>query len=62
MDRERCIGSGMCVMTAPEVFDQSDEDGRVLLLDSTPASDRDAAVREAVLLCPSDAINLVSKA
>ncbi|RDI43664.1 ferredoxin [Nocardia mexicana] len=60
VDRERCIGAGMCVMTAPAVFDQSDEDGRVLLLNSTPAHDLEPAVGEAVQVCPSGAITLVS--
>ncbi|EME53077.1 ferredoxin [Amycolatopsis decaplanina] len=33
VDRERCVGAGMCVLTAPEVFGQDEEDGRVRLLD-----------------------------
>ncbi|MGA5420722.1 ferredoxin [Streptomyces lavendulocolor] len=28
----------MCALTAPEVFGQDDEDGRVLLLDARPPS------------------------
>jgi ferredoxin len=56
VDRERCIGAGMCVLTAPGVFDQDDTDGRVLPLDTTPAPEREPAVREAALVCPSGAI------
>ncbi|MBF6467094.1 ferredoxin [Nocardia beijingensis] len=61
MDRERCIGAGMCVLTAPEVFDQDTEDGRVAPLDATPAPERAAAVRAAVQVCPSGAITIVEQ-
>ncbi|WUI35231.1 ferredoxin [Nocardia sp. NBC_00416] len=60
VDRERCIGAGMCVMTAPDVFDQDDEDGRVVLLARTPASHLERAVGEAADMCPSGAIVLGS--
>jgi ferredoxin len=59
IDRERCIAAGMCVLTAPGVFDQDDADGRVLPLVATPAPEWAAAVREAVEMCPSGAITLV---
>lgn len=55
VDRERCIGAGMCVLTAPAVFDQDPGDGRVLPVRS-PAAQDESAVREAALLCPSGAI------
>ncbi|WP_410652917.1 ferredoxin [Amycolatopsis sp. cmx-4-54] len=51
VDRERCVGAGMCVLTAPEVFAQDDEDGRVRLLDRDPAE-----IGDAVQLCPAGAI------
>ena len=35
-DTGRCIGAGMCVMTLPEVFDQSEEDGTVVVLAPDP--------------------------
>jgi ferredoxin len=56
-NRDVCIGAGMCLMTAPEVFDQSDDDGLVILLDEHP-EDR-PSVREAVANCPSGAITIV---
>ncbi|AIG79358.1 hypothetical protein ED92_36090 [Amycolatopsis sp. MJM2582] len=51
VDRERCVGAGMCVLTAPEVFAQDEEDGRVRLLDRDPAE-----IGDAVQLCPAAAI------
>ncbi|WP_433204086.1 ferredoxin [Nocardia sp. CA-107356] len=60
VDRERCIGAGMCVLTAPGVFDQDIEDGRVVQLDVTPAPELEPAVREAAQVCPSGAITIVS--
>ncbi|PWV85199.1 ferredoxin [Prauserella marina] len=57
-DRDVCIGAGMCALTAPAVFDQDDEDGRVLVLDEQPPASEAGVVREAVELCPSGALTL----
>ncbi|MFF5010597.1 ferredoxin [Streptomyces phaeochromogenes] len=54
----RCCSSGVCALTAPDVFDQSDEDGSVILLTVRPPVAAHAAVREAAELCPSGAIEL----
>ena len=56
-DRSVCIGAGMCVVTAPDVFDQ-DDDGLVQLLIEDPEGPDAAAAREAVGLCPSGALRL----
>jgi len=53
VDLESCIGAGLCVMAAPEVFDQDPADGRVVVLVDEPAADQMPAVREAVGLCPT---------
>lgn len=58
VDRERCIGAGMCALTAPDVFDQSDDDGRVLVRDERMVSHPAADIRQAVRLCPSGALSL----
>ncbi|MEW2220334.1 ferredoxin [Streptomyces sp. NPDC006990] len=60
VQRDRCVGAGQCVLAAPTVFDQDEEEGLVLVLDDeVPASDADAdAVREAVWACPSGALTL----
>ncbi|QIS22599.1 ferredoxin [Nocardia terpenica] len=57
VDRERCIGSGMCALTAPEIFDQDDDEGKVKLLDAQPQRSH-AEVREAAVVCPSGAIEV----
>lgn len=57
-DTDICIGAGQCVMTAPEVFDQRDEDGVVVVLQPEPGPADEAQAREAVGLCPSGALRL----
>ncbi|MBK3639908.1 MULTISPECIES: ferredoxin [unclassified Streptomyces] len=58
VDEEKCCGAGQCVLIAPEVFDQRDEDGIVVLLDAEPATEQHTAVREAASVCPAAAIAL----
>jgi ferredoxin len=59
VDRNRCIGSGQCVLTEPDVFDQDEEDGRVVILPAVPGDPRATpGVRQAVLFCPSGALTL----
>jgi ferredoxin len=58
VDQDRCIGSGQCVLLAPEVFDQRDEDGIVVLSDPSPPAELDDAVSEAAQVCPSLAITV----
>ncbi|QVQ53778.1 (4Fe-4S)-binding protein [Spiractinospora alimapuensis] len=55
-DTRVCVGAGMCVLTVPEVFDQSDEDGLVRVLLPDPRERVRDAVVEAVRLCPSRAL------
>lgn len=58
VDQDKCCGAGSCVLAAPDVFDQRDEDGIVVLLDPEPAEDQHAAVRDAAAVCPAAAIAL----
>lgn len=58
IDRERCVGAGMCALTAPEVFDQDDEDGRVLLRMAAPPPGLRATARLAAGLCPAAAVTV----
>jgi ferredoxin len=57
-DRDVCIGAGMCVMTAEEVFDQDDE-GIVVVLDAEVYPEHTAAVARAVASCPSGALRRI---
>jgi ferredoxin len=57
IDRSRCVGAGQCVLTDADIFDQSDEDGKVLLV-TQPGADTEDTIRRAVMLCPSGALGL----
>jgi ferredoxin len=56
-DRDVCISAGNCVMAASAVFDQDDDGLVVVLVDEVPGGDEDNA-REAVRLCPSQALRV----
>ena len=58
IDRARCIGAGQCVRVAPQVFDQDEKDGLVVLVDGAPPAAIANDVRKAALLCPAQAIRL----
>ncbi|HEY0451674.1 ferredoxin [Actinophytocola sp.] len=57
-DTARCVGAGQCVLTEPAVFDQSEDDGTVVVLVEHVEGEQLAAVEEAVDMCPSQAISL----
>ena len=57
-DREACCAAGQCALIAPDLFDQSDEDGTVVLLDARPEAVRLDILREVVSRCPAGAIRL----
>ncbi|TCK26006.1 ferredoxin [Pseudonocardia endophytica] len=57
-DQEKCIGSGQCLLTAPDVFDQRDSDAIVEVLDDHPPADQEGAVRHAAAGCPASAITV----
>ncbi len=57
-DEPKCVAAGQCVVAAPEVFDQRDEDGIAILLTENPAADLHESVREAAAICPAAAIRL----
>ena len=62
VDKDKCCGAGTCVLVAPDVFDQGEDDGIVILLDPTPPAALHASVREAVAVCPAAAITLNEEA
>ncbi len=53
---EKCIGVGQCVIAAPDLFEQNEDDGIVYLIrPDAPETRRDAAIA-AARLCPTLAI------
>jgi ferredoxin len=58
VDQDKCCAGGNCVVLAPDVFDQRDQDGVVVLLTETPGEELHDAVREAADVCPSSAISV----
>lgn len=57
IDQDMCIGSGACVLEAPEVFAQ-DPDGLVVLLDDQPPAHLEPGARQASLVCPAAVITI----
>ncbi len=55
VDRELCMGSGMCIVYAPGTFAHDDETKAVVV---DPAGDPIDAIRNAVQACPTSAIRL----
>jgi ferredoxin len=58
IDLMKCTSAGQCVLAAPEVFDQRDEDGLVILLNPSPPDELAESVEEAAALCPALAIRV----
>jgi ferredoxin len=61
LDEPKCVAAGQCVMVAPDVFDQRDEDGVAIVLDAEPGPEHEDEVREAAAVCPAAAIKLVER-
>lgn len=55
---QKCIASGTCVLTCPQVFEQRDEDGVVHVVDEHPSLTLLARVRQVVDLCPAQVFRL----
>jgi ferredoxin len=56
--RDLCIGVGNCVELAPDVFDQSEDDGTVVLLQEDVDDALVGDVTQAAEVCPVHAILL----
>jgi ferredoxin len=56
VDRERCMGSGMCVVYAPGTFTH-DEQARAIVLDQV--TDPVDVIEAALEACPTSALRLV---
>jgi ferredoxin len=58
VDQDKCVAAGQCVAAAPDVFDQRDEDGVVVLVKATPDAAEKDDVRRAAAACPALAIQV----
>lgn len=58
VEEDKCVAAGQCVLMAPDVFDQREEDGVVVLLDDAPGSEHEDGTRDAAMVCPAAAIHL----
>jgi ferredoxin len=56
VDLNLCEGCASCLVAAPEVFDLDDDTGKAVVLVEHPAPGQHAAVRTAVLHCPTQAV------
>ncbi|MET7902502.1 ferredoxin [Streptomyces sp. NPDC005336] len=61
VDRGRCRGAGQCALHAPELFDQSEDDGLVVVLDDRPPPELHEKARLAERLCPNSVIRTVGE-
>jgi ferredoxin len=60
LDEPKCVASGQCVIAAPDVFDQREDDGVAFLLTEEPEDAQLDGVREAAAVCPAAAIRLLA--
>lgn len=58
VDRKSCCGAGNCAMAAPEVFDQDERDGLVVVLRPSPSPEQTPLAVRAADLCPAHAIRI----
>ena len=58
VDQDKCIAGGECAFAVPEVFDQREEDGIVVLLTDRPDESLNEAVLDAAKFCPAQAIHV----
>ncbi|WP_371524759.1 ferredoxin [Streptomyces sp. NBC_01283] len=59
VDLDRCVGAGMCALTAPAVFTQDDDGFSVVLAGQDTAADVPPMAREAARACPVSAVSLL---
>lgn len=57
VDRDLCIGCGLCAEICPEVFEMDDESIAQVIVDVIPLEAEETA-REAAASCPVEAIKI----
>jgi ferredoxin len=58
VDVDKCVAAGACVLASPLVFDQTDEDGTVILFSENPPAELHDSVRKAAAMCPASVITI----
>jgi ferredoxin len=58
VDRDRCMGSGMCLVYAPGTFEHDDHTKAIVV---DPAGDPIGSIRTAVEACPTGALQLIEQ-
>ncbi|OLT31386.1 ferredoxin [Actinomadura sp. CNU-125] len=58
VDRDACRGAGQCAFNAPELFDQDEDEGLVVLLNAEPSPGQLPSARRAADACPNRVIVL----
>ena len=57
VDRDLCIGCGLCAELCPEVFEMADDMIATVIVDVVPAGSEEKA-KDAATACPVEAISL----
>ena len=57
LDRQKCVGLGLCEAADPDHFEVGD-DGKLILLSTTFTDDERRAVEDAVRSCPTAALRI----
>lgn len=57
VDRDACIGCGLCTTICPQVFEMDDDQIAIVIADPVPTNAEDEA-REAEESCPTSAISI----
>jgi len=52
IDKDKCISTGNCVLAAPGLFDQSEDDGTIVVLNDSPTPELHESARHAAATCP----------
>ncbi|MFE3171580.1 ferredoxin [Amycolatopsis sp. NPDC059090] len=58
IDERRCCSAGQCAVLAPDVFDQREDTGTVVLLNPNPPAEHQNSVRDAAESCPGMVITV----
>jgi ferredoxin len=61
VDRDLCESNGICENLVPEVFQVSEDDDTLVLLQERPPESLRARVEQAVRRCPKQALSLAEE-